>query len=155
DLISRGAGVIVTSGIASALGTRKASETIPLVFLAGDDPVKFGLVTSLSHPGGNSTGVAWLTSEIFTKRLDIGRELARKADLIGVLVNPNSPEVQPQVEEIETAARTLGQRLHFARIGSDPDFDAGFAALTERGAGALIVTNDPFFNSRRERIIAL
>ena len=155
DLIQRDAAVIVTAGISSALGARAASATIPLVFLAGDDPVKFGLVTSLNRPGGWATGVAWLTSELFTKRLGLVRELAPAAALIGVLINPKSPEAAPQLKEIETAGQTLGPALHIANASSDPDFDLAFAALVERRADALVVSNDPFFNSMRERIVAL
>jgi ABC-type uncharacterized transport system substrate-binding protein len=155
DLISRGASVIVTGGIGSALGVRKASATIPLVFLAGDDPVKFGLVASLSRPGGSATGVAWLTSELFTKRLALARELVPAAPLIGVLINPKNPEFPPQLQEIETAARTLGQPLHVAHVSTAPEFDTAFAVLAERQVGALIVSNDAYFNGMRESIIAL
>jgi putative ABC transport system substrate-binding protein len=155
DLLQHGASVIVTGGIGSALGARKASTTIPLVFLAGDDPVKFGLVASLNRPGGAATGIAWLTSELFTKRLEIMRELVPTATLIGVLINPKSPEVEPQVKEIETAAQTLRQPLHTVNASTEPDFDTAFAALAERRAGALIVSNDAFFNGMRELIIAL
>jgi ABC-type uncharacterized transport system substrate-binding protein len=155
ELISRGASVIVTGGIGSALGVRTASATIPLVFLAGDDPVKFGLVASLGRPGGMATGVAWLTSELFTKRLDLVRELIPTAALIGVLINPKSPEFAPQLQEIETAARTVGQTLHIANVSSAPEFDAAFAAFAERRIGGLIVSNDAFFNGMRESIIAL
>jgi len=154
DLIRRGAVVIVAAGIGSALGVRKASGTIPLVFLAGDDPMKFGLVDSLNRPGGAATGIAWLTSELFTKRLDIVRELV-PAGLVGVLVNPKSPEVAPQLKEIDAAVQKLGQPLDIANATSDPDLDAAFAALSEHRAVALIVSNDAFFNSVRERIVAL
>src|SRR5262249_11636268 len=137
DLVARGAAVIVTSGIGSALGVRAVNTSIPLVFLAGDDPVKFGLAASLNRPGGTATGVAWLTSEL------------------SVLINPKSPEVAPQLKEVEAAANALGQTLHIANASSEPDFDVAFATLVERRANALIVTNDPFFNSMRERIVAL
>ena len=99
ELILRGAVVIVTSGIGSALGVREASATIPLVFLAGDDPVKFGLVASLNRPGGTATGVAWLTSELFPKRLEIMRELVPTRTVMGILINPNAPEATPQLQE--------------------------------------------------------
>jgi putative tryptophan/tyrosine transport system substrate-binding protein len=155
DLVDRGVAVIVTAGIGSALGARAASATIPLVFLAGDDPVRFGLVASLNRPGGTATGLAWLTSELFAKRLELVRELVPGATVLGVLINPNSPEVAPQLEEIETAARTVGQAIKIVNASREPDFDAAFAALVEQRAGALIVSNDPFFNSMRERVVAL
>ena len=155
DLLQRTPAVIVTTGISSALAARAASATTALVFLAGDDPVKFGLVASLSRPGGTATGVAWLTSELFTKRLELVRELVPATALIGALINPKSPEAPPQLKEIETAAQVTGRSLHIADASSETDFDAAFGVLAERRAKALIVSNDPFFNSVRERIIAL
>ena len=155
DLVQRGAAVIVAGGIGSALGVRKASATMPLVFLAGDDPVKFGLVASLNRPGGLATGVAWLTSEIFAKRLDLVRALVPQARAIGVLVNPKSPEVAPQLAEIEAAARTLGRPLRIGEASTDAQFAPAFAGLVAGGVDALVVSNDAFFNGRRERIIAL
>jgi putative ABC transport system substrate-binding protein len=155
DLVQRGAAVIVAGGIGSALGVRKASATIPLVFLAGDDPVKFSLVASLNRPGGMATGVAWLTSEIFAKRLDLVRVLVPAARAIGVLVNSKSPEVAPQLEDIETAARTLGRPLRIGQASNDAEFEPAFTNLVAGGVDALVVSNDAFFNGRRERIIAL
>ena len=155
DLLQRTPAVIVTTGISSALAARAASATTALVFLAGDDPVKFGLVASLSRPGGTATGVAWLTSELFTKRLELVWELVPATSWIGVLINPKSPEAPPQLKEIETAAQVTGRSLHIADASSETDFDAAFGVLAERRAEALIVSNDPFFNSVRERIIAL
>jgi putative ABC transport system substrate-binding protein len=146
DLVQRGSAVIVTTGISSALGARAASKTIPLVFLAGDDPAKFGLVASLNRPGGTATGVAWLTSELFAKRLQVVREMVPEA-VMGVLVNPKSPELAPQLKEIEAAAKTLGQDIQIVNASIDPDFDHAFTALVERRAGALIISTDPFFNS--------
>ena len=155
ELIQRGAAVVVSGGIGSALGVRKASTTIPLVFLAGDDPVKFGLVASLNRPGGTATGVAWLTSELFAKRLELMRVLVPASAVMGVLINPNSPEVTPQLQEIETAASKVQQPIAVVRASSEGDFDAAFASLAERRARTLIVSNDAFFNTMRERIVAL
>jgi putative ABC transport system substrate-binding protein len=154
-LVQRGASVVATGGIGSALGVRAASATIPLVFLAGDDPVRFGLVASLNRPGGTATGLAWLTSELFTKRLELVREFVPPAATIAVLVNPGSPEVAPQLKEIEAAARTVGQRIEIVHASIETDFEAAFAVVAERRAGALIVSNDAFFNSMRERIVGL
>jgi ABC-type uncharacterized transport system substrate-binding protein len=155
DLIQRGVAVIVAGGIGSALGARAASATIPLVFLAGDDPVKFGLAASLNRPGGTATGVAWLTSELFTKRLEIVHELVPGAATIGVLVNPNSPEVAPQLQEIEAASHAVGQKIQIVNASIESDFEEAFAKLAAGRAGALIVTNDSFFMSTRERVVAL
>jgi putative tryptophan/tyrosine transport system substrate-binding protein len=155
DLIQRGAAVLVAGGIGSALGVRAASATVPLVFLAGDDPVKFGLVASLHHPGGAATGVAWLTSELFSKRLELICGLVPAPGVVGVLVNAKSPEIAPQLKEIEIAAQTLGQQLHVVAASSDQELDSAFASLVARHAATLIVSNDAFFNSKRERIVAL
>jgi putative tryptophan/tyrosine transport system substrate-binding protein len=155
ELIDRGARVIIAGGIGSALGARKASATIPVIFLAGDDPVKFGLVESLNRPGRAATGVAWLTSELFTKRLEILHDLVPRPRLIGVLINPKSPEVEPQISEIETAAHVMGQPIHTVHASRDADFEVAFESLVARAADGLIVSNDAFFNGRRERIIAL
>ena len=129
DLVQRAPVLIVTTGIGSALGARAASATTFLVFLAGDDPVKFGLVASLSRPGGTATGVAWLTSELFTKRLELVRELVPATAMIGVLINPQSPEAPPQLKEIETAAKGIGKPLHVAGISRETEFDAAFEIL--------------------------
>jgi putative ABC transport system substrate-binding protein len=156
DLVTRRAAVLVTSGIGSALAAKAAaSGATPLLFLAADDPVKVGLVLSLGRPGGNATGVAWLTSVLLAKRLEIARELVPPAASIGVLVNPTSPEVGPQLRDIESAARALGQQIQIVNASEMSDFDAAFAALIDRQAKALVVSNDAFFNTERNRLVAL
>jgi ABC-type uncharacterized transport system substrate-binding protein len=127
DLVQRAPALIVTTGIGSALGATAASAPTSLVFFAGDDPVKFALVASLRRPGGTATGVAWLTSELFTKRLKLVRELAPATALIGVLINlqsPEAPKPQPQLKEIETAAKVIGQPIHVADISRETDHSA-------------------------------
>src|SRR5262249_56176317 len=109
----------------------------------------------LSGRGGLATGVAWLTSEIFAKRLDLVRGLVPQARAIGVLVNPKSPEVAPQLAEIEAAARTLGRPLRIGEASTDAQFAPAFAGLVAGGGDALGVSNDAFFNGRPERVIAL
>jgi putative ABC transport system substrate-binding protein len=155
DLIARRVAILVTSGIGSALPARTASATTPLLFLAGDDPVKAGLVASLGRPGGNATGMAWLTSVLLAKRLEIARELVPADALIGVLINPTSPEFEPQLRDIESAARVLGQQIRIVNATTVSDFDAAFAALTHQQAKALVVSNDAFFNTERDRLVAL
>jgi putative ABC transport system substrate-binding protein len=155
DLIARRVAILVTSGIGSALPARTASATTPLLFLAGDDPVKAGLVASLGRPGGNATGMAWLTSVLLAKRLEIARELVPADALIGVLINPTSPEFEPQLRDIESAARVLGQQIRVVNASTADDFDTAFAALAHQQAKALVVSNDAFFNTERDRIVAL
>src|SRR5207248_150238 len=125
------------------------------VFLGADDPVRFGLVASLSHPGGNATGLNLLTSELTTKRLELLRELAPATIVIGILVNPSSPESEPQLKDIQTAADAIGQKIEVLRASSEPDIDFAFAALAGLRNPGLLVTNDALFDGRRARITGL
>jgi putative ABC transport system substrate-binding protein len=155
DLIQRGAAVIVTSGTTSALAAKAATATIPRVFLAADDPVKFGLVASLSRPGGNATGLNLLTSEVVTKRLELMRELLPAVTFAAVLVNPRSPEAEPQLREFQTAAGAIGLQIRILNASSEPEIDAAFATLVNLRDVGLLVTNDPLFGSRRAQLVAL
>ena len=156
DLIQRRAAVIAVGGVTSGLAAKAATTTIPIVFLAADDPVKFGLVTSLSRPGGNATGLNLLTSELTTKRLELIRDLVPTASVVvAVLVNPRSPESEPQSRDIERAAGAVGQQIRILNASSDQDIDAAFATLVKPRDAALLVTNDALFSSRRDQIVAL
>ena len=156
DLIQRRAAVIAVGGVTSALAAKAATTTIPIVFLAADDPVKFGLVTSLSRPGGNATGLNLLTSELTTKRLELIRALVPTASVVAVLVNPRSPELEPQSKDIERAAGAVGQQIRILNASSDQDIDAAFATLVKPRDAALLVTNDALFSSTsRDQIVAL
>jgi putative ABC transport system substrate-binding protein len=156
ELIRLNPAVIVASGgPASALAAQKATSTIPIVFPAVSDPVELGLVTSLARPGGNVTGISALTTELDPKRLELLREVTPAVERVGVLVNPNRPSLAVQVLAIEAAAQTLGQHLIILPVGTEAELSDAFATLRQRGAGALLVSADPFFASRREQIIAL
>jgi putative tryptophan/tyrosine transport system substrate-binding protein len=156
DLIARRAAVIMaTGGSAPALAAKAATTTIPIVFTGGDDPVKAGLVASLSRPGGNATGVVNIEAELRAKRLELLRELVPTAILIAVLFNPASPDAERQVIEVERAAQTLGQKISLFNARSEVEFDGAFAAVVERRAGALFVSGDPLFTSRRAQLVAL
>jgi putative ABC transport system substrate-binding protein len=155
DLIQRRAAVIAVGGVTSGLAAKAATTTIPIVFLAADDPVKFGLVTSLSRPGGNATGLNLLTSELTTKRLELIRDLVPTASVVAVLVNPRSPESEPQSRDIERAAGAVGQQIRILSASSDRDIDAAFATLVKPRDAALLVTNDALFSSSRDQIVAL
>jgi putative ABC transport system substrate-binding protein len=155
DLVSRQVAVIVAAGgEPSALAAKAATATIPIVFGIGGDPVKTGLVQSLNRPGGNLTGVTLLTNLMEPKRLGLLRELAPGVVLLGALINPNFPAAVRQLQQLEEAARTSGQRIVVAKASSDDDLEAGFASLVRQGAGALLVTADPYFDTRRDRIVA-
>ena len=132
-----------------------ATATIPIVFVSGADPVKVGLVPSLSRPVGNATGVHMLTGALDPKKLGLLRELAPHATLVGVLLNPNVEDFQFRVADVQEAARTVGLQIHVLRATTDREIDATFAALSEIRAGALVVSSNAFFNTRREQIVAL
>ena len=148
DLVQRSVTVIATTGTTSALAAKAATATIPLVFLGGDDPVKFGLVASLNRPGGNATGLNLLTSEMTGKRLELARELVPAAAAVAVLINPKSPEAEPQLRDVQTAARAIGQPIHILNASTERDVDTAFATLVQQQDGALLVTNDAFFMTR-------
>jgi putative ABC transport system substrate-binding protein len=155
DLVQRRVAVIITTGSTSALAAKAATSTIPLVFLAADDPVKFGLVASLSRPGGNATGLNLLTSELTTKRLQLVRQILPTATTVAVLINPRSPEAEPQLRDLQTAARSIGQQLRILHASSEPEIDAAFVTLVNSRDAALVVSNDALFDSSRDQLVAL
>jgi putative ABC transport system substrate-binding protein len=132
DLVQRPVAVIATTGNTSALAAKAATATIPIVFLGGDDPVKFGLVASLNRPGGNATGLNLLTSELTGKRLELARELVPAAAAVAVLINPNSPEAEPQLRDVQRAARTIGQPIHILSASTERDVDTAFTTLVQQ-----------------------
>jgi putative ABC transport system substrate-binding protein len=121
----------------------------------GDDPVKFGLVTSLNRPGGNLTGVSFLAPALEAKRVELLRELVPTAGTIAVLVNPNSPGAEGRLRDVREAAGLLGQQFSIVNASSEGDFEVAFANVVQQRAGALIVVSDPFFTSRRDQLTAL
>jgi putative tryptophan/tyrosine transport system substrate-binding protein len=156
DLVSREVAVIVaTGGGAPALAAKAATTSIPIVFTGGSDPVRSGLVVSLSRPGGNATGVVNISTELTAKRLELLRQLVPNAGTIAVLFNPASPDAQGQQREIEEAARTMGQAIVSLNATTERDFDAVFASIVEKGVRALFVSGDPLFTSRRNRLVTL
>jgi putative ABC transport system substrate-binding protein len=155
DLVQRKRALIFADALPVALAAKAATTTIPIVFVSGPDPVRFGLVPSLNRPGGNITGVTLFTTTLATKRLELLRELVPTAGVIAFLVNPNNPRAESDIQDMEAGARTLGQQIVVLMAGSDRDFEAVFATLPERKVGALLVGNDPFFNSRPEQLAAL
>ena len=156
DLIRRQAAVILTGGgEAPFRAVRAASETVPIVFNIGNDPVQLGLVASLAKPGGNATGVNFLSVEIAAKRLGLLNSLALASSIIAVLVNPNFPATQTSVNELESAARAMGRQVEIIKATNESELDASLATISQTRAGALIVGNDPFFTSRRAQIVAL
>jgi putative ABC transport system substrate-binding protein len=153
ELVRHRVGVIIATGLTSALAAKAVNATIPMVFMAADDPVKFGLVASLSRPGGNATGLNLLTSEMTTKRLGLVRELLPSIATLAILMNPKSPEAEPQLIDLKGTARAIGQQLQILNASSESEIDAAFAVLPRDAA--LLVTNDPLFTSRIGQLVAL
>jgi putative tryptophan/tyrosine transport system substrate-binding protein len=158
DLIRRQVTLIVASGgLPTALSAKAATQTIPILFIAGFDPIKVGLVASLSHPGGNATGVSVYTTEMAQKRLEMLHNLVPKADKIAVLINPKSTDgavPKIEIEAMEQAAHKFGAKLLVLGASTESDFDTAFADAVRQGAGALSVNGDPFFTPRRAKIVA-
>jgi ABC-type uncharacterized transport system substrate-binding protein len=156
DLIRRQVTVIATPGSTpAALAAKAATTTIPIVFSSGSDPVKLGLVASLSRPGGNVTGMSFLTSLLVTKQFELVRELAPAAQVIGVLVNPNFPDTEDMTRDAQAAADARGQKLVVVKARTASDIDLAFTTLVQQRIGALLVPAEPFLFSRRERLVAL
>jgi putative ABC transport system substrate-binding protein len=153
NLVARGVSVIAAVGTQLPARAAKAvTATIPIVFSYGGDPVRDGLVASFNRPGGNVTGVTFVTAALAPKRLELLRDLAPSADLIGVLVNPTSPLAEIQWQDLQVAARATGQRLSLANASSEAEFESAFATLAQQRVGALLATTDPLFFSRRDQL---
>jgi putative ABC transport system substrate-binding protein len=156
ELVRRKVSVIAaTGGSAPAVAAKAATTTIPIVFTGGSDPVKLGLVASLSRPGGNATGVINISSELGAKRLQLLRELVPAAGPLAVVFNPGNATAQAQIREIEEGARAIGQPIQVLRASNERDFDAVFASVAQNRARALLVTPDPVFMRGRARLVAL
>jgi putative ABC transport system substrate-binding protein len=154
ELVSRRVAVLATAGgEPSALAAKRATSTIPIVFGIGGDPVALGLVKSFSRPGGNATGVTLLTNMMEPKRLGLLRELVPGVPLIGVLLNPKFAPASRQLQQVEEAARNIDQRILVPNASTDEELETAFAALTSERVGALLVTADPYFDTRREQIV--
>ena len=155
DLVSRKVQVIVATGITAARAAKAATKTIPIVFNTGGDPVKFGLVPSLSRPGGNVTGVASLGKVLVAKQLELLRELVPKADAFTFLTNPNNAVVALDTADAQEAASALNQKLIVVKAGSEGEIDSALASAVEQRAGGLLVQVDPFLQGQRDQLLAL
>jgi putative ABC transport system substrate-binding protein len=153
DLVRRQVSVIAATSTPAALTAKAATTTVPIVFSTGSDPVKLGLVGSLSLPGGNVTGVTQLNVEVGPKRLELARELLPAATVVALLVNPTNPIAETL--DLRAAARTLGLQLHVLRASTEGEIDDAFVILVRLRAGALVIGSDVFFNTRSEQLAAL
>jgi ABC-type uncharacterized transport system substrate-binding protein len=129
DLVRRQVAVIATFNRLTAMATKAATATIPIVFGVGDDPVKMGLVASMNRPGGNATGVSMFTTELDAKRLGLLGEMVPAGKAVGLLINPNNASGENQLREVQSAAGSLGLQLHVGRVSGDTDIDAAFAGI--------------------------
>jgi len=146
--------LVATGGDPSALAAKEATATIPVVFTMGGDPVKNGIIQSFNRPGGNVTGAVVLSDAMEQKRLGILQELVPDVALFGAVVNPNFPPAADQMHELEDAALRLGRKLFVAKASNDAELEAAFTALLRERVGALLVASDPYFDTRRDRIVA-
>jgi putative ABC transport system substrate-binding protein len=145
--------LVVNSSAAAA--AKAATTTMPIVFVAGADPVKDGLVASLNRPGGNITGVSWLGAQVGAKRLELLRQIVPKTTTIGMLEDLDSPGTEPERTDVQAAAQAIGLQLIIIDVNNDRDIETAIASFVQRGAGALLVGAGAFLTSKRESIAAL
>jgi putative tryptophan/tyrosine transport system substrate-binding protein len=155
DMVRRRVAVIVTVANNAAVAAKATTTTTPIVFTVGGDPIKMGLVDSLNRPGGNITGVSFLSSDIVAKMMEAMHELMPKAARIAALVNPTNQNAAADTKEAEAAARTLGLELQVLNASNGREIDDAFALLVERRAAALLIEGDPFFVGRMKQLVVL
>lgn len=155
DLVGRNVDVIAANDMPSARAAKRATSSIPIIFIIGGDPVAAGLVTSLAQPGGNLTGVTFISTELVPKRLELLSELVPQAKVIALLVNPHNPNTELIMRDVPKAARVKGVQLDILKASTETEIDGAFASLLQLQAGALIVGTDAFFFQRRAQLVAL
>jgi putative tryptophan/tyrosine transport system substrate-binding protein len=156
DLVRRRVAAITTpGGIAAALAAKAATSTIPIIFMAAGDPVQAGLAISLSRPGGNTTGVSFMTGEIAAKQLGLMHELIPQAERFAVLVNPKNPNTASLTRDVLAAAAAIGQQTEIFAASANQEIDTAFSSLTQERADGLLVGADPLFTARRAQLVIL
>jgi putative ABC transport system substrate-binding protein len=155
DLVSIQPAVIVAAQLPAALAAKAAASSIPLVFTAGDDPVRTGLVAAINRPGGNATGVNPIVTSLDDKRLALLKELVPDAKQIAVLFNPKSPDVSSHFTNLQAASQSLGINLSIVHASTDAEFEQAFASFDARKPSALLVGADPLFSIQVGRLIEL
>jgi putative tryptophan/tyrosine transport system substrate-binding protein len=155
ELVQRRVAVIVAIAAPAADAAKRANTEIPSVFVVGGDPVSFGLIASLSRPGGHLTGVSFLANLLVAKQIEVLHELVPSAARIGILLNPGNPNAAGDVRDAEEAARALGLELTVLNGRTADDINAAFATMSQLRVGGLVTTPDPFLLSRRDQILAL
>jgi putative ABC transport system substrate-binding protein len=155
DLVARHVAIIAATSTPVALAAKAASTTIPIVFTVGGDPVKIGLVKSLNRPGGNITGVTRFNVDLVPKRLQLLKEMIPHLKVATLLVNPDNPNTQAVLRNVLEAAGALEIQIHLLQAHDDAELDSAFGSLGQMDAAALLIANDPFFNSRAEKLAEL
>ena len=154
ELVRRQVAVIVANSTAAEVA-KALTATIPIVFVAGNDPVKQGLVASLGRPGGNLTGITFFSGELGAKRLQLLHELVPKAAIIAVLTDPSAPGAMDELADAEAAGRALGRELVVVRAESESELEPAFERIVQAGAGALMVSGARLFTTQRRALVAL
>jgi len=154
DLVRRQVAVIVGNGPAVE-AARSATTTIPIVFVIGDDPVRYGLVASLNRPDGNLTGLTFFGNRLGAKRVEMLLELVPGARIIAVLIDPNFAASVNELREVEEAGRTIGRKIVAVKAENEREFDGAFTRIVQAGAGALVVSGSPSFTSESRTLVAL
>jgi putative ABC transport system substrate-binding protein len=156
DLVRKSVAVVVsTGGESAALAAKRETSTIPIAFIIGSDPVKLGLVASYNRPGRNATGITILNTTLLLKRLELLRQLVPNASVIGALLEPNYPAYEGQLRDLRESARVLDVRVQEFRIINDATIDLAFETITRQRISALIIAGGPFFDTRRDKLVAL
>jgi putative tryptophan/tyrosine transport system substrate-binding protein len=155
DLVRRRVAVIVAGTTSSAFAAETATTTVPIVFLSAEDPVRLGLVASLARPGGNATGINFLSAELTAKRLEILRELVPAAVRVAVIVNPAASDAETTLRDVEPAARAMGLQIRVLNASTSREIDTAFASFVRERPDAVFVSLDPFLNSRRVQLVNL
>jgi ABC-type uncharacterized transport system substrate-binding protein len=156
ELVRRRVSVIATpAGSVATVAAQAATTTIPIVFGTENDPIKAGLVTSFNRPSGNATGVYFLSGGLGEKRLGLIRELLPRADLVGLLLNPNNPLADATTTEVRAAASTVGQQIEVLHASNSQEIDAVLASLLQKRASAFVLSPDPLFFTRRVQLVTL
>ena len=155
DLVQRRVAVIAATSTPANLVAKEATSTIPIVFTTGGNPVQLGLVSSLSRPGGNVTGVTQMTGEVAPKRIELAHDLFPQATTFGLLINPKNPLAETVKTDSQAAAQRLGLQLNVLHASTDVEIEDAFKAFHEKHVGALVIGTDAFFNNRLEQLAAL
>ena len=155
ELVGRGVSVqLATGGIATGMAAQKVTKDVPILFITGSDPIRYGLVASLNRPGGNATGVSFLVNQLNAKRLEIATQLVPNARVVGFMVRSSNPTSASDTREVEAAAATLGIKLPIFKVESTRDVGSAFEAAAKERVGIVLMHTDPVFLSNRNALVA-